>query len=58
LEIEGNTLTIEQITDLINNKRVLAPRKDILEFKNAINEQFGTRIMMQTDITAKDEFAA
>lgn len=36
LEIEGNTLTIEQITDLINNKRVLAPKKDILEVKNAI----------------------
>jgi len=36
LEIEGNTLTVEQITDLINNKKVLAPRKDILEVKNAI----------------------
>jgi Fic family protein len=36
LQIEGNTLTIEQITDLINNKRVLAPKKDIQEVKNAI----------------------
>ena len=36
LEIEGNTLTVEQITDLIDNKRVLAPKKDILEVKNAI----------------------
>lgn len=36
LEIEGNTLTIEQITDLINSKRVLAPKKDLLEVKNAI----------------------
>ncbi len=36
LEIEGNTLTVEQITDLINDKRVLAPQKDILEVKNAI----------------------
>ncbi|MFV0467788.1 MAG: Fic family protein [Dysgonomonas sp.] len=36
LEIEGNTLTVEQITDLINNKRVLAPQKDIIEVKNAI----------------------
>ncbi|GLB49431.1 Fic family protein [Neptunitalea lumnitzerae] len=36
LEIEGNTLTIEQITDLLNNKRVLAPQKDIIEVKNAI----------------------
>jgi Fic family protein len=36
LGIEGNSMTIEQITDLINNKRVLAPQKDILEVKNAI----------------------
>jgi endonuclease III len=36
LEIEGNTLNVEQITDLINNKRVLAPQKDIIEVKNAI----------------------
>ena len=31
LEIEGNTLTVEQITDIINNKRVLAPQKDIMK---------------------------
>jgi Fic family protein len=37
LEIEGNTLSEEQITDLLDNKRVLAPQKDILEVKNAIN---------------------
>ncbi|SFD17544.1 Fic family protein [Chitinophaga sp. CF118] len=36
LEIEGNTLTEEQVTAIINNKRVLAPQKDILEVKNAI----------------------
>lgn len=36
LEIEGNTLTEEQITALLNNKRVLAPQKDILEVNNAI----------------------
>ncbi|PSL47540.1 Fic family protein [Chitinophaga niastensis] len=36
LEIEGNTLSFEQVTDIINNKRVLAPQKDILEVKNAI----------------------
>jgi Fic family protein len=36
LEIEGNTLTIEQITVLLNNKRIIAPQKDILEVKNAI----------------------
>jgi Fic family protein len=36
LEIEGNTLSIEQVTALLDNKRVLAPKKDILEVKNAI----------------------
>jgi Fic family protein len=36
LKIEGNTLTVEQITDLVDNKRVLAPKKDIVEVKNAI----------------------
>ncbi len=36
LEIEGNTLTGEQITDLINNKMVVAPKKDIIEVRNAI----------------------
>ena len=36
LEIEGNTLTEEQITALLDDKRVMAPRKDILEVQNAI----------------------
>lgn len=36
LEIEGNTLTIEQITALVENKRIIGPQKDILEVKNAI----------------------
>lgn len=36
LEIEGNTLTVEQVTAIIDNKRVLAPEKDILEVKNAV----------------------
>lgn len=36
LEIEGNTLSVEQITALLENKRVLAPKKDILEVRNAI----------------------
>ncbi|MFO7868296.1 MAG: Fic family protein [Bacteroidales bacterium] len=37
LEIEGNTLTIEQITAIIENKRVIGSKKDILEVKNAIS---------------------
>src|SRR5690606_31099308 len=36
LEIEGNTLTLEQITAIIENKRVVGPKRDILEIKNAI----------------------
>ncbi|MCS3870627.1 Fic family protein [Chryseobacterium ginsenosidimutans] len=36
LEIEGNTLTEEQITALLENKRIIAPAKDILEVQNAI----------------------
>jgi Fic family protein len=36
LQIEGNTLTEEQITDLIENKRVIGPEKDVIEVLNAI----------------------
>jgi Fic family protein len=36
LEIEGNTLTEEQITALLDDQRVIAPQKDILEVQNAI----------------------
>jgi len=37
LRIEGNTLTEEQVTALIDNKKVLGPKKDIQEVVNAIN---------------------
>lgn len=36
LEIEGNTLSINQVTAILENKRILAPEKDILEVQNAI----------------------
>ena len=36
LQIEGNTLTQEQITAIIENKRVIGPKKDINEVLNAI----------------------
>lgn len=36
LEIEGNSLSLEQVTAILDNKRVIAPKKDILEVKNAI----------------------
>jgi len=37
LAIEGNTLSIEQITDLIDNVPVVGPQRDIKEVRNAIN---------------------
>jgi Fic family protein len=36
LKIEGNTLTQEEVTAIIDNKRVIGPQKDILEVVNAI----------------------
>ena len=36
MKIEGNTLTEEQITALIENKTVIGPEKDVLEVLNAI----------------------
>lgn len=35
LAIEQNTLTLEQVTAVLNGKRVIAPPKDIAEVKNA-----------------------
>lgn len=35
LAIEQNTLTLEQVTAVLNGRRVLAPPKDIAEVKNA-----------------------
>ena len=37
LAVEGNTLSIDQITSIIENKRVLGPAKDIKEVANAID---------------------
>lgn len=36
LNIEGNTLTEEQVSAIIENKRVIGPQKDVLEVINAI----------------------
>ncbi len=36
LEIEGNALSEKQVTALLENQRVLAPQKDIIEVQNAI----------------------
>lgn len=35
LAIENNTLSLEQVTDVLNGKRVLGPQNDILAVKNA-----------------------
>ena len=37
LQIEGNTLSEEQITALLEDKRVIGPQKDILEVLNAVS---------------------
>ncbi len=44
LQIEGNTMTLEQVTDYIDGKRVLAPAKDLTELRNAIEvyDRFGS----------------
>lgn len=36
LSIEGNTLTEEQMTAILENKRVVGPQKDIIEVLNAL----------------------
>jgi len=36
LKIEGNTLSLEQVTAIVDNKRVIGSQKDILEVVNAI----------------------
>lgn len=37
LSIEGNTLSEEQITAILENKRIAGPQKDIIEALNALN---------------------
>ena len=53
LAIEQNTLTLEQVTDVINGKRVLAPLKDIKEVQNAYEiyerlEELNERFIVST----------
>ena len=37
LAIEGNTLSLKQVTDIIDGKCVIAPLREIQEVKNAID---------------------
>lgn len=53
LAIEGNTLSEEQITAILEGKRVIAPPREILEVRNAIKayEQFETwKATSETDL--------
>lgn len=45
LSIEGNSLTHEHITSILDNKPVIGPRQDITEVKNAIREYGGDEIV-------------
>ncbi len=53
LKIEGNTLSKEQITALLENKRVLGPKKDIKEVLNAINTY---EVIQNYDSTKESSF--
>lgn len=37
LAIEGNTLTVEQITEILDGKRIIAPAREVKEAHNAIS---------------------
>lgn len=37
VSIEGNSLSLEQVTDILNGVRVVAPKNELLEVKNAIS---------------------
>ena len=36
LQIEGNVLTVEQVTAVLDGKKVLAPARDVQEIRNAL----------------------
>ncbi len=40
LAIENNTLSIEQVTDIIDGKRVVGPQEDIIAVKNAKEQRY------------------
>lgn len=41
LSIEGNTLSLDQVTALLDEKRIIGPEKDILEVKTAFSAYAG-----------------
>lgn len=50
LKIEGNTLSQEQVSAIVENKRVIGPKKDILEVVNAIQVYDGIAKFEYTSI--------
>ena len=50
LKIEGNTLIKEQITALLENKKVIGLKKDVLEVLNAINIYEKTFLKVNKDL--------
>jgi Fic family protein len=52
LQIEGNALTVEQITALIENKKVIGPKWDILEVQNAIKVYNTVELFKSTSETS------
>jgi Fic family protein len=52
LEIEGNSLSLDQVTALLDNKRIIAPEKDIAEVKNAIKAYENLKSYNPTSLTS------
>jgi Fic family protein len=50
LQIEANSLSLEQVTDIINGKHVVGPDKDIQEAKNAFNAYESLLLLNPYDI--------
>jgi Fic family protein len=53
LAIEGNTLELEQVTAILDNKRVIATEKEILEVRNAIQAY---ALLESVDPTSSEDF--
>ena len=53
LEIEGNTLSLDQVSHLFEGRRVIGSQKDILEVKNAIKTY---EKIMQFDCLSSEDF--
>lgn len=52
LEIEGNSLSLDQVTAIIDNKRIIAPEKDVEEVKNAIKAYENLNNYNSTSLTS------